>query len=501
MSSQQNINLPYAQALTKGHCISLGNLHFKVDRNEIEKAVKDKAVGDCILWWPNHGVNHKGWCHIQFVDQASAEEALVALDGLKVRGRTANAAKTKRPIDSFLQVSAAQATTSQPSNSSRHARQSQTAPSSVAQAPTSQANLAGTAHETQATSSPEVAQASTDLAEKFAALDLETWPPCEWTYDPEHPHRHEEAALKYYEKLDKVLAEAGVMERPRLRTNSSGETTGFHSLQFPRPMGDEGAEHAIYMQKPSAQEGKKMEYKRIELSRVPELEAEGWTVWEYPAPATDPANKNKDPRNANRMRDVESTDAPYKDTAKLFPEALDMMKRSGSKSGSDQPPDTNIQAQASISTAPFRRPPEWSDAELNSATSGGHVQIHKRPAGVGLGWGDYDLFDEWQGHGREIKQDMVENKPWSLNSADFDFVTEGDPSDVTHVSEKLKGEEEVGFEDPPKSLWEKLNERKTKEGQPKGGSSRGGARGGPRGGGRGGGRGGSRPALTGNDFW
>ncbi|RYP15978.1 hypothetical protein DL767_010253 [Monosporascus sp. MG133] len=244
------------------------------------------------------------------------------------------------------------------------------------------------------------------------------------------------------------------------------------------------------MQKPCAREGKEMEYKRFELGPIPELEADGWTIWEYPAPATDPANEIKDPRNADRMRDVESTDAPDKDTRVRIRPTV--------------PDDADIQAQASISSAPFRRPPEWSDAELNSATSGGHAQIYERPPGVGLGWGDYDLFGEWQAHGREVTPDMVEDKPWNLSLAEFDFVTEGDPSDVIHVSGKLRGEE-VGFEDPPKPLREKLMERKMKDGQPEGGSSRGGtgegARGGARGGGRGGSRGGSHPALTGNDFW
>ncbi|RYP56174.1 hypothetical protein DL769_009958 [Monosporascus sp. CRB-8-3] len=441
MTSQQTINLPYAEALTKGHCIYLGNLHFKVDRNGIEKAIKDKAVGDCIFWWPNHGSEHGGWCHIQFVDRASAEEALVTLRDLKIRGRPANAARTKKPIESFFQVPAPQATLSQPSGSSGPAHQSQTIYSPAAQAQTSQ------------------------------------------------------AFVQYYESLDKVYTEAGATDRFVLRTDKSDGTTKFHSVQYPRPM-EEGAKHQIVMQRPCAREGKKMEYKRIDLDRIPELEADGWTIWICPKPATDPADMNKDPRNANRMRDVESTDAPYKDTAKLFPEALDMLKRSGSKLGSDQLPDTTTQAQASISFALFRRPPEWSDAELSSATSGGHVQIHKRPPGVGLGWGDYDLFDEWQAHGREVKQTMVEIKPWSLNSAQFNFITEGDPSDVIHVSEKLKGEE-----DPPKPLWEKLMNRKMKEGQPKSGSSRGGARGGPRGRGRGGSRGGSHPAPTGNDLW
>ncbi|RYP54808.1 hypothetical protein DL770_010944 [Monosporascus sp. CRB-9-2] len=281
MSSQGTTNLPCAEALTKGHCISLGNLHFMADRNGIEKTVKDKVVSDRVLCWPDHGVDHNGWCHIQFVDQASADEALVTLDGLKIRGRPASDAKTKEPIESFLRVSAAQAPTSQPSNSSGPAHQSQTTSSPAAQAPTSQADSAGPVHESQITSSPEAAQANTAIAEENAALSLSPWPPREWIYNPENP---------------------------------------------------------------------------------------------------------------------------------------DSMKRPSPRAG--------------------------------------------------LGWGGHDLFDEWQAHGRGVTQDMVEDKPWNPSSAKFDFVTEGDTGDVIHVSEKLKGEEEVGFEDPPKPLRAKPTERKMRDGQP-----------------------------------
>ncbi|RYP15979.1 hypothetical protein DL767_010254 [Monosporascus sp. MG133] len=88
--------------------------------------------------------------------EALAKEALVILDDLKIRGRPASPAKTKKPIVS------------------------------AAQAPTSQADPAGPVHESQ-TTSPEAAQPNTAIAEKFAALTLEPWPPREWIYNPENP--------------------------------------------------------------------------------------------------------------------------------------------------------------------------------------------------------------------------------------------------------------------------------------------------------------------------
>jgi hypothetical protein len=38
-----------------------------------------------------------------------------------------------------------------------------------------------------------------------------------------------------------------------------------------------------------------------------------------------------------------------------------------------------------------------------SATCRSHIVSYKRPPGVGLGWGDFDRFYEWQLHGRKVR--------------------------------------------------------------------------------------------------
>jgi hypothetical protein len=44
----------------------------------------------------------------------------------------------------------------------------------------------------------------------------------------------------------------------------------------------------------------------------------------------------------------------------------------------------------------------------NSQASGNHVYMRKE--GTGLGWGDYDMFHEWQATGRQVTSEMVPNR-------------------------------------------------------------------------------------------
>ncbi len=35
-----------------------------------------------------------------------------------------------------------------------------------------------------------------------------------------------------------------------------------------------------------------------------------------------------------------------------------------------------------------------------------------RPGNIGLGWGDYDNFEDWQSSGRQLKLELVDKKDW-----------------------------------------------------------------------------------------
>ncbi|RYP79122.1 hypothetical protein DL771_000100 [Monosporascus sp. 5C6A] len=459
MSAQGTMKKSYAQAFKEGHCISVSNLNFSCRVKEIEKIIKEKANDNCVCWWPpvkeGHRFEHPGWCHVQFASAALAKKAMDTLDGLKVMGRHAKIGSSIHPI--------AQVSISQPA----HATQ-----------PTSP-------HAPITISLPQGAQAPTisptdvvgNLEEKLASLALKSWQQ-EWRYDPRYPDRHEKAFVEHYEKLDKVYTEAAIENRFLLRTDKFGATK-FHSVEYASP--GENVKPRIYMQRPSAEDEDRMEFRRVELDHISELEADGWAAWEHPNPATDPANENRDPRPMERMEDVQTTDQPHKDTAKLFAEEIKIAERIGSKWRPGQLTDPSIPAQATVSYSHFRPPVEWTDAELNSVTSGGFVPKFTRPPKAGLGWGGYDAFHEWQANGRQVKQDMLQPQTWDVDPTKFAFVSVDDPSDVTNVEVEIKGTENKDWEaDAPKPLWGVFEERRQKSASRGGAGGRGGARDGAR---------------------
>lgn len=64
-------------------------------------------------------------------------------------------------------------------------------------------------------------------------------------------------------------------------------------------------------------------------------------------------------------------------------------------------PDPQERAYISHSES-FVRPSDMSTSVL-SATCRSHIVSYKRPPGVGLGWGDFDRFYEWQLLGRKVR--------------------------------------------------------------------------------------------------
>jgi hypothetical protein len=61
------------------------------------------------------------------------------------------------------------------------------------------------------------------------------------------------------------------------------------------------------------------------------------------------------------------------------------------------------QKRAIISHSPTFTSLSKMDPELLSATSRSHTMRHGRPKGVGLGWGEFDRFREWQQFGRQVR--------------------------------------------------------------------------------------------------
>lgn len=92
--------------------------------------------------------------------------------------------------------------------------------------------------------------------------------------------------------------------------------------------------------------------------------------------------------------------------------------------------------------------------KIQYTTSRGHLSRFPHPPQVGVGWGDYDLFSEWQAHGREVKKSMVEDKEWSKSRAsplvfvDGNVITE-DPNCFDCLESTTTIE--------PETLFEQLN--------------------------------------------
>lgn len=91
MSSHQNQQGFSQKAASDGLVIHLANLHFKAKKAEIEKLLRDQGFQNCVFHWPkldkNVAEEHKGWCRVEFADQAMAAKARETLPTVNFRGR------------------------------------------------------------------------------------------------------------------------------------------------------------------------------------------------------------------------------------------------------------------------------------------------------------------------------------------------------------------------------------------------------------------------------
>ncbi|CAJ0541065.1 Ff.00g078640.m01.CDS01 [Fusarium sp. VM40] len=122
---------------------------------------------------------------------------------------------------------------------------------------------------------------------------------------------------------------------------------------------------------------------------------------------------------------------------KIFPHAIELSRVTdkmawvpGQMLGE---PDAETKAPISISQE-FIFPGDNTDTR--SSTSRGHQIHHKRPPGVGAGWGGYDEFYEWQGNGRTINKDWVKPGNWENSEASrITFSNDNGEVDVAHYTD------------------------------------------------------------------
>ena len=327
----------------------------------------------------------------------------------------------------------------------------------------------------QATNNP-----SSSAAEALRSLRLTEYPKS-WFYNPENPGLAQESVMSRMKQLERAYENAGVVARPLVGEvpGDEAEIQVVRSQQYPSP----APHNSIFATKPFIYvvkgEGEHRETKRIELARLPEFAADGWQEWQYAGRPTEPGT-DKDPRQVFKINDVWETDAPYKDAAHMF--AAEIETASLADGLSWQPGQLlggDLKARAPISHSPAFISPAESSKNFQSATSRGHQLKFPRPAGVGAGWGDHDLFREWQIHGRQVKRSMVEDKEWRKDiEGSFEFVPSPDSPAGTRgvtippdeaVTDKFRDEEAL------KSLFEALNPKRKRQasqsGEPRGGYS------------------------------
>jgi hypothetical protein len=62
----------------------------------------------------------------------------------------------------------------------------------------------------------------------------------------------------------------------------------------------------------------------------------------------------------------------------------------------------------------------------------------RRPPIVGLNWGEYDQFHEWQAHGRSLDKNMPKQQQWRASDAPFTMVCKQNPYERYLVNDELK---------------------------------------------------------------
>lgn len=288
---------------------------------------------------------------------------------------------------------------------------------------------------------------------------LEKWSlgtlPKSWLDDSDDPNGGIHNMLADYENLEATLNTRSITPRFRIRAPEHG--AGFYAIQRPGPTERDDEffnEERVYMtqSKPNGEN----EYRLIPIKNIGQWEEEGWRLCDAPEPAVD--DDGRDRRECQRSVDVDEFDKPHKDFEKYWANEANIIESHMPHWEPGKPLDENYDEEDNISTAKqFRPQSEWK--RVVTASSGSHMPYPSRPAGVGVGWGDYDMFHQWQNHGRKVTVDMLEEKPWSKEIEDV--VMEFDDPTLNFTAPAIEGMRAQGAYDAgeePQTLLEKLTQ-------------------------------------------
>ncbi|EON96699.1 hypothetical protein UCRPA7_7798 [Phaeoacremonium minimum UCRPA7] len=263
--------------------------------------------------------------------------------------------------------------------------------------------------------------------------------PDSWIYDEKNPEAYLESFFANQREIGKKWKELGMPAPSEVIEDAEGNLKLQHhqlpppASQKPHKGDDPNATYSCMtrirpepMPKEIASNKAKSatperEFIVVDTQKAHELQEQGWTLWDAPAPALNIKAGYKDVRECSRWFDVNTTDNPVADTAFFLGQANEFAEttmtdgkwRPGQLLGPDNS-DPEVQAK-SLSFAPFT--PVKDMTEKRSATSTGHIHQWRRPIGIGPGWGSYDDFTTFQSYGRRIPKELVEERTWSTNAA------------------------------------------------------------------------------------
>lgn len=115
-------------------------------------------------------------------------------------------------------------------------------------------------------------------------------------------------------------------------------------------------------------------------------------------------------------------------------------------------------ARALVSHSPTFLTPVDAGSDYSSGTCRSHIPIYRRPRSVGLGWGGYDLYNEWQYLKRQAKK-YVPERDYPIRSAASNVSFTSEVTGVHTVSigsRTIKPWENIGQD---RSLWMEINRK------------------------------------------
>ncbi|KAJ4259662.1 hypothetical protein NW762_007592 [Fusarium torreyae] len=172
----------------------------------------------------------------------------------------------------------------------------------------------------------------------------------------------------------------------------------------------------------------------------------------------------KSPVGAVPLTQPKMEDLKTKGEMKKTEELPDLYWQPGRLLGPDDQARALISQSPTFSMlSPAFAPLSEMDPNLLSATCRSHMAQYTRPKGVGVGWGDFDRFHEWQLFGRCVEKSMVERKDWRCSKVPNVMFTSEATDQVYVVPTDCPSLQ------PPKAaynlttLWKQVNKKNNKE--------------------------------------